>query len=84
MIVLAVLITFARDSFLGQQNTFFFFEALIVGMFVFLTLALFIILGYLSSHKKPEVSIIEVRDISQLNMHSNLLQEDALIKSKDL
>lgn len=84
MIVLAVLINWGRDSFLGQQNTFLFLEAIIVGMFVFLTLALFIILGYLSNNKKPDISIIEVRDYSQLNIHSNVLQEDSLIKSKDL
>lgn len=75
MIVLAVLINWGRDSFFGQQNTFLFLEALIVGMFVFLTGALIIILTALSKNKKPDVSIVEVPSKTQLNIPTDLLTD---------
>ena len=83
MIVLAASINYSRDSILGQQNTFLFLEAIIVGMFVFLTVAMGIILYLMSKNKQPDVSIREVRDLSILNKPTDLLKEESPSNIRD-
>jgi hypothetical protein len=76
MIVLGIAITISRSSNIGNQNTFLFLEAIIVGFVLFISIGIFLILLYIAKSKEPDIAIKEITDLSLLsNTKERLLDE---------